>query len=63
MGIPLLAGRTFDSFDLEASSAAAGLEVSPVELPLVGKVVIGERLGQGIEQGQGAGQDRHRHGT
>jgi predicted permease len=35
MGIPLLAGRLLSPIDLEAASVAAGLDVSPVELPLV----------------------------
>ena len=35
MGIPLLAGRLLSPNDLEAASVAAGLDVSPVELPLV----------------------------
>lgn len=47
MGIPLLAGRTFNAFDLEQSSAAAGLEISPVELPLVINRTMAERMWPG----------------
>ena len=35
MGIGLLSGRTLSRHDLEQSSVAAGLDVSPIELPLV----------------------------
>ncbi len=35
MGIGLLSGRTLNRGDLEQSSAAAGQDVSPIELPLV----------------------------
>jgi hypothetical protein len=35
MGIRLPARRTLDRFDLERAVVAAGLDVSPVELPLV----------------------------
>jgi len=44
MGIPLLTGRTFSQFDLEASSVAAGLEVSPVELPVVINRTMAEQM-------------------
>ena len=44
MGIPLLAGRTFNAFDLEAASAAAGLEISPVELPVVINRTMAEQM-------------------
>lgn len=47
MGIGLLAGRFFDSFDLEASSAAADLEISPVELPLIVNRTMAEKLWPG----------------
>ena len=35
LGIGLLAGRTLTQRDLDESSVAAGLDVAPVELPLV----------------------------
>lgn len=44
MGIPLLSGRTFTRTDLEVSSAAAGQEISPVELPVVINETMAERL-------------------
>ncbi len=44
MGIRLLAGRTLNQFDLEASSVAAGLEISPVELPLVINRTMAEQM-------------------
>jgi predicted permease len=44
MGIPLIAGRTLDQRDLDASAVAAGLDVSPVELPLVINRTMAERL-------------------
>jgi predicted permease len=44
MGIRLLAGRTFNSFDLESSSAAAGHEISPIELPVVINRAMAEEL-------------------
>ena len=47
MGIPLVAGRAFDSYDLEASSAAAGLEISPVELPLIINRTMAEQMWPG----------------
>ena len=47
MGIPLLAGRTLDPFDLEESSIAAGLEISPVELPLVINRTMAEQMWPG----------------
>jgi putative ABC transport system permease protein len=47
MGIPLVAGRSFDSYDLEASSAAAGLEISPVELPLIINRTMAEQMWPG----------------
>ncbi len=47
MGIPVLAGRTFSSFDLEESSVAAGLEISPVELPLVINRTMAEQMWPG----------------
>ena len=49
MGIPLLAGRTFSSFDLEESSVAAGLEISPVELPLVINRTMAKQMWPGEE--------------
>jgi len=47
MGIALLAGRTLDQADLDHASAAAGLEVSPVELPLVINRTMAEKLWPG----------------
>ena len=47
MGIPLLAGRTLNRFDLEESSVAAGLEISPVELPLVINQTMAEQMWPG----------------
>ncbi len=47
MGIPLLAGRTFGSSDLDASSVAAGLEISPVELPLIINRTMAEKMWPG----------------
>ena len=47
MGIPLLAGRPFNAFDLEAASAAAGLDISPVELPLVINRTMAEQMWPG----------------
>lgn len=47
MGIQLLEGRTLDRFDLERSSIAAGLDVSPVELPLVINRTMAERMWPG----------------
>ena len=49
MGIPLLAGRTFSTFDLEESSVAAGLEISPVELPLVINRTMAKQMWPGEE--------------
>ena len=49
MGIPLLAGRTFNTFDLEESSVAAGLEISPVELPLVINRTMAKQMWPGEE--------------
>jgi len=49
MGIGLLAGRTFDQTDLDRSSVAAGLDVSPVELPLVVNRTMAERMWPGEE--------------
>ncbi len=47
MGIALLAGRTLDQADLDHASAAAGLDVSPVELPLVINRTMAEKLWPG----------------
>ena len=47
MGIRLLAGRTLDRFDLERCSVAAGLEVSPVELPMVVNRTMAEQMWPG----------------
>ena len=47
MGIRLLSGRTLNRFDLEASSVAAGHDVSPVELPLVINRTMAERMWPG----------------
>ena len=47
MGIPLLAGRTLTRTDLEEASAAAGHEVSPIELPLVVNRTMAERMWPG----------------
>ncbi|MCP4901886.1 MAG: ABC transporter permease [bacterium] len=47
MGIPLLAGRLLDQRDLEAASVAAGLEISPVELPLVINRTMAEQMWPG----------------
>jgi predicted permease len=44
MGIPLIAGRHLDQRDLDASAVAAGLDVSPVELPLIINRTMAERL-------------------
>jgi len=44
MGIRLLAGRTLNQIDLDASSVAAGLEISPVELPVVINRTMAERM-------------------
>jgi putative ABC transport system permease protein len=44
IGISLIAGRTLDQRDLESSAVAAGLDVSPVELPLVINRTMAERL-------------------
>ncbi|MEX1310181.1 MAG: ABC transporter permease [Candidatus Sulfomarinibacteraceae bacterium] len=49
MGIPLLTGRTFDSFDLESSSAAAGQEIAPIELPVVINRAMAEEMWPGAE--------------
>jgi hypothetical protein len=47
MGIGLLSGRTLDRHDLEQSSVAAGLDISPVELPLVINRTMAEELWPG----------------
>lgn len=47
MGIRLLAGRLFDASDLESASAAAGLEISPVELPLIINRTMAEQMWPG----------------
>jgi len=44
IGISLIAGRTLDQRDLESSAVAAGLDVSPVVLPLVINRTMAERL-------------------
>jgi predicted permease len=44
MGIGLLAGRTLTQRDLDESSVAAGLDVSPVELPLVVNRTMAEQM-------------------
>lgn len=44
MGISLIAGRTLGQRDLDRSAVAAGLDVSPVELPLVINRTMAERL-------------------
>ncbi len=49
MGIPLLAGRTFTELDLEESSVAADLEISPVELPVVINRTMAEQMWPGEE--------------
>ncbi len=49
MGIPLLAGRTFTALDLEEAGAAAGLEISPVELPVVINRTMAEQMWPGEE--------------
>lgn len=47
MGIGLLSGRTLNRHDMEQSSVAAGLDVSPVELPLVINRTMAEELWPG----------------
>jgi predicted permease len=47
MGIALVGGRTLDQRDLDHASAAAGLDVSPVELPLVINRTMAETLWPG----------------
>jgi predicted permease len=47
MGIGLLAGRTLTQRDLDESSVAAGLDVSPVELPLVINRTMAEQMWPG----------------
>jgi predicted permease len=47
MGIGLLAGRTLNQRDLDESSVAAGLDVSPVELPLVINRTMAEQMWPG----------------
>ncbi|MEE4273900.1 MAG: ABC transporter permease [Thermoanaerobaculales bacterium] len=47
MEIPVLSGRTFDAVDLERASAAAGHEISPVELPLVINRTMAEQMWPG----------------
>ena len=49
MGIPLLTGRSLNSFDLESSSAAAGQEISPIELPVVINRAMAEEMWPGEE--------------
>jgi predicted permease len=49
MGIPLISGRLLDQQDLDHASAAAGLDVSPVELPLVINRTMAEKLWPGEE--------------
>ena len=47
MGISLLVGRTLTRTDLDESSVAAGLEISPVELPLVINRTMAEQMWPG----------------
>jgi predicted permease len=47
MGIALLAGRTLHQGDLDHAAVAAGLDVSPVELPLVINRTMAEKLWPG----------------
>jgi len=47
MGIPQLSGRTFSAADLETASAAAGHDISPVELPVVINRTMAEEMWPG----------------
>jgi putative ABC transport system permease protein len=49
MGISLISGRLLDQQDLDHASAAAGLDVSPVELPLVINRTMAKKLWPGEE--------------